>query len=194
MSTDFTILIANEKHFIYAMQICVEMELSAKVRGTGISKRTPEQILQKISDGKAVIAISYAGEWAGFCYIESWGNDQFVSNSGLIVAPKFRKHGLGRSIKRKIFELALEKFPDAKIFGLTTSSAVMKINSEMGYEPVAYSEITEEENFWKGCKSCVNYEILESKGKKNCLCTAMVFNPKSKKKEIKKKLFFRKYA
>lgn len=180
----FEVLMANERHIKFAPQICNEIESSAKQRGSGISKRTPEQIIQKILDGKAIIALTDAGEWAGFCYIESWENDQYVSNSGLIVASQFRKNGLARKIKREIFKLSCLRFPNAKVFGLTTSSAVMKINSEMGYEPVVYAEITTDENFWAGCKSCVNYEILQSKGKKNCLCTAMLFDPLLKTKEV----------
>jgi len=124
-----------------------------------------------------VIAISSEGEWAGFCYIETW-EGEYVANSGLIVAPKFRKGGLAKAIKHKIFELSRTKYPDAKIFGLTTGLAVMKINSELGYEPVTYSELTQDEAFWAGCKSCVNYEILMSKERKNCMCTAMLYDPK----------------
>ncbi len=180
----FEVIKANDYHIQFAPQISREMESSAKQRGTGISKRSPAQIIQKMLDGKAIIALTHTGEWAGFCYIESWQNDQYVSNSGLIVAAPFREKGLARTIKREIFKLAKVKFPNAKVFGLTTSSAVMKINSEMGYEPVVYAEITTDENFWEGCKSCVNYEILQSKGKKNCLCTAMLFDPLLKTKEF----------
>ncbi|MES2726486.1 MAG: GNAT family N-acetyltransferase [Bacteroidota bacterium] len=180
----FEVLKANDCHIQFAPQISHEMEMSARQRGTGISKRTPAQIIQKMMDGKAIIALTHTGEWAGFCYIESWQNDEYVSNSGLIVANPFREKGLARTIKQEIFKLSKVKFPNAKIFGLTTSSAVMKINSEMGYEPVVYAEITTDENFWTGCKSCVNYEILQSKGKKNCLCTAMLFNPLVKTKEL----------
>jgi len=180
----FNILIANEQHLRFTQQICDEMEKSSKERGTGISKRTPEQLTQKILEGKAVIAFSEAGEWAGFCYIESWENGEFVSNSGLIVSPQFRKNGLARRIKNEIFELSRQRFPDAKVFGLTTSASVMKINSKMGYEPVVYSEITSDEKFWAGCKSCVNYDILQSKERKNCLCTSMLFDPMTKINEI----------
>lgn len=179
----FELMKATEEHHKFAQQISKEMESSAKQRGTGISKRSPAQIIRKISENKAIIALTCTGEWAGFCYIESYENNQYVSNSGLIVAPQFRKKGLAREIKREIFKLSREKFPNAKIFGLTTGSAVMKINSEMGYEPVNYSEITKDEKFWEGCKSCVNYEILLSKGKNNCLCTAMLFDPIQKIKE-----------
>lgn len=173
----FSISIANEKHIAYAMQICEEMESSAKIRGTGISKRSPEHLIEKIMDGKAVIAFANTGEWAGFSYIESWEHGEFVSNSGLIVAPQFRQFGLARRIKNEIFELSRTKFPHAKVFGLTTTAAVMKLNSALGFQPVIYSEITSSEKFWEGCQSCVNYEILLSKGKKNCLCTAMLLDP-----------------
>lgn len=177
MNYTFNIQEAGIQHFAFAEQICLEMESSARQRGTGIAKRSPELIIQKMMDNKAVIAFSPEGEWAGFCYIEAWENGTFVSNSGLIIAPQFRKQGLARAIKKKIFELSRKKYPNAKVFGLTTSSAVMKINSEMQYEPVIYAEITSDEKFWEGCKSCVNHSILQSKGRKNCLCTAMLFDP-----------------
>jgi len=153
------------------------MEASAKARGIGIAKRSPEYLKQKMTEGKAVIAFSNLGEWAGFCYIETWGHGQHVANSGLIVSPHFRKGGLAKLIKRHIFELSRAKYPEAKIFGLTTGLAVMKINSELGYEPVTYSELTDDNAFWNGCQSCINYEILMSKERKNCLCTAMLYDP-----------------
>lgn len=155
------------------------MEQSAKARGTGIAKRSPEYVRKKMEEGKAVIAVTPDNHWAGFCYIEAWGHNKFVANSGLIVAPQFRKTGAARKIKQKIFELSRKMYPDAKIFGLTTGLAVMKINSELGYEPVTYSELTNDEEFWAGCKSCVNYDILMSKERKNCLCTAMLYDPAS---------------
>lgn len=179
----FQVLVAGEQHFDFAPLICDEMESSAKARGTGIAKRSPEYLRQKMSEGKAVIAFSPEGEWAGFCYIETWSHGKYVANSGLIVAPQFRKSGLARLIKKRIFELSRSKYPDAKIFGLTTGLAVMKINSELGYEPVTYSELTDDDAFWAGCKSCVNYEILMSKERKNCLCTAMLYDPQEKQNE-----------
>lgn len=178
----FVVQVANEHHLHYAELICNEMESSAKARGTGIAKRTPEYIRLKMLEGKAVIALSKLGEWAGFCYIETWSHGNYVANSGLIVSPNFRKSGLATEIKKKIFELSRTKYPEAKIFGLTTGLAVMKINSELGYEPVTYSELTQDEAFWKGCQSCVNFEILKSKDRKNCLCTAMLYNPAEKNK------------
>jgi hypothetical protein len=174
----FNIMVANESHQDFATIICEEMASSAKARGTGIAKRSPEYIREKILQGKAVIAFNADGIWAGFCYIETWSHEQYVANSGLIVAPAFRKSGLARDIKQKIFQLSRTQFPDAKIFGLTTGLAVMKINSELGYEPVVYAELTQDEAFWAGCKSCVNYEILMSKDRTNCLCTAMLYDPK----------------
>ncbi|MFZ4057107.1 MAG: GNAT family N-acetyltransferase [Ferruginibacter sp.] len=161
----------------YATIITDEMQASAQARGTGIAKRSPEYITQKIEEGKAVIAVTESGNWVGFCYIEAWGHGQFVANSGLIVAPAFRKTGVARQIKKRVFELSREKYPDSKIFGLTTGLAVMKINSELGYEPVTYSELTDDEEFWAGCKSCVNFDILVSKQRKNCMCTAMLYDP-----------------
>lgn len=166
---------ADDKH--YATTITQEMEESAKARGTGIAKRSPEYIEKKMEEGKAVIAVTHEGTWVGFCYIEAWQHEKYVANSGLIVSPPFRKTGVATDIKRKIFELSRQKYPDAKIFGLTTGLAVMKINSDLGYEPVTYSELTTDEEFWKGCRSCVNFEILMSKNRTNCMCTAMLFDP-----------------
>ena len=154
------------------------MASSAKARGTGIAQRTPEYITAKIVEGKAVIALTKDNVWVGFCYIEAFGHDKYVANSGLIVAPAFRKTGMAKTIKKRIFELSRQKYPESKIFGLTTGLAVMKINSELGYEPVTYGELTDDENFWAGCKSCVNFEILMSKGRQNCMCTAMLYDPK----------------
>ncbi|MDR6968626.1 hypothetical protein J2X31_002649 [Flavobacterium arsenatis] len=182
----------SSQHLIFCEVILQEMELSAKVRGTGIAKRSTEYLSTKIIDGNGIIALTDANEWAGFCYIETWSHEKFVANSGLIVAPKYRNVGLARKIKQAIFSLSKEKFPNAKIFGLTTGLAVMKINSELGYEPVTYSELTQDENFWNGCKSCINYEILMAKEKKNCLCTAMLYEIKeeSKTKETHEKNSF----
>ncbi|HMW25742.1 MAG TPA: GNAT family N-acetyltransferase, partial [Ferruginibacter sp.] len=145
-------------------------------------------------EGKAVIALTADGEWVGFCYIEAWEHNKFVANSGLIVSPAFRKTGVAKSIKKRIFELSREKYPDAKIFGLTTGLAVMKINSDLGYEPVTYSELTNDDQFWAGCKSCVNYDILMSKERKNCMCTAMLFDPADHYEPEETKEEFRKHS
>jgi hypothetical protein len=175
--------VATPDDIHYSNTITDEMESSAKARGTGIAKRSPAYVELKMQEGKAVIAVTDQGEWVGFCYIEAWGHEKFVANSGLIVNPAFRGHGVAKSIKVKIFELSRKKYPDAKIFGLTTGLAVMKINSDLGYEPVTYSELTDDEEFWKGCQSCVNFDILTGKGRKNCLCTAMLYDPVEKAKE-----------
>ena len=172
------IRVATPADKVYSKTITDEMESSAAARGTGIAKRSPDYIEQKIDEGKAVIAVLPDGTWVGFCYIETWSHGEYVANSGLIVAPAFRKSGVAKNIKKRIFELSREKYPDAKIFGLTTGLAVMKINSELCYEPVTYSELTQDDSFWAGCKSCVNYDILMSKERKNCMCTAMLYDPK----------------
>lgn len=177
----FQILVADSSHKEYADIITEEMANSAQARGTGIAKRSPAYIITKMEEGKSVIALTSDGKWAGFCYIEAWGHGKYVANSGLIVAPDYRKFGLARMIKREIFKLSRKKYPESKIFGLTTGAAVMKINSELGYIPVAYSDLTDDNEFWKGCQSCVNYEILMSKNRQNCLCTAMLYDPQSKK-------------
>ncbi|HEY5463522.1 MAG TPA: GNAT family N-acetyltransferase [Hanamia sp.] len=176
--SNIIVRVAIPEDIIHASTITDEMASSAQARGTGIAKRSPEYISQKMIEGKAVIAVSKENKWVGFCYIEAWGHEKFVANSGLIVAPEFRKTGIAKNIKQRIFALSRERYPNAKIFGLTTGLAVMKINSDLGYEPVTYSELTDDDKFWEGCKSCVNYDILMSKGRKNCMCTAMLYDPK----------------
>ena len=176
---------------VYSKTITAEMESSAQARGTGIAKRSPEYIEQKIDEGKAVIAVTKDGSWVGFCYIETW-EGEYVANSGLIVSPAFRKSGVAKAIKEKIFVLSREKYPEAKIFGLTTGLAVMKINSDLAYEPVTYSELTQDEKFWAGCKSCINYDILMSKERKNCLCTAMLYDPKDHYEPVETQEYFEK--
>ncbi|MFT3846232.1 MAG: GNAT family N-acetyltransferase [Lacibacter sp.] len=187
---EIIIRVAGSGDVHYAETITKEMEESAKARGTGIAKRSPEYVANKMNEGKAVIALLKDGTWVGFCYIETWSHGAFVANSGLIVSPPFRKSGVAKQIKRKIFELSRQLYPDSKIFGLTTGLAVMKINSDLGYEPVTYSELTQDEEFWAGCKSCVNYDILMSKGRKNCMCTAMLYDPKDHYEPEETKQYF----
>ena len=176
------VIVASEKHLKYVDIILDTIEKAAKVRGTGIAKRSPEYVKQKMLEGKAIIALD-GDKFAGFAYIESWSNKKFVANSGLIVVENYRGHGLAKRIKRKVFDLSRSMFPDAKIFGLTTGLAVMKINSELGYRPVTFSELTDDEAFWKGCQSCVNYDILQRTNKRMCLCTGMLFDPHAKHDE-----------
>jgi hypothetical protein len=181
MDDKVEVLVANESHIQYVPVILQTIEAAATVRGTGIAKRTPEYVEQKMREGKAIIAL-VNGEFAGFCYIESWGNKQYVANSGLIVVEKFRGHGLAKKIKEHSFRLSLEKFPDAKLFGLTSGAAVMKINTDLGYVPVTFAQLTDDEAFWRGCQGCVNYDILQRTDRKYCICTAMLYNPQEKKK------------
>lgn len=174
--------VATSDHKIYAEEICELIAQSAKQRGTGIAKRSPEYILQKVEEGKSIIALA-GKELVGFCYIESWSDKKYVANSGLIVKHEFRSSGVAKKIKQKAFQHSRKLYPGAKLFGLTTSLPVMKINSELGYIPVIYSELTQDEQFWRGCQSCVNYEILKSKDKANCMCTAMLYDPVAKEKK-----------
>lgn len=162
---------------VFAGQIIREMESSALARGSGISKRSAASVIEKIDTGKAIMAVTETGEWVGFSYIESWDNGKFVSNSGLIVSPEHRNQGVASQIKNQVFELSRSKYPQAKIFSITSGAAIMKMNSRLGFEPVIYAEVAQESRFWDGCKSCVNYNVLESKKRGNCLCTAMLFDP-----------------
>lgn len=178
----FTVSVATEEHARYAETICRAIEDAARARGTGIARRSPEYILAKMREGKAIIALTRpgdgtAGSFAGFCYIETWGGKKYVANSGLVVQPEYRHSGIAKRIKKRAFELSRKKYPEAKLFGITTSHAVMKINTDLGYIPVPFSELTDDEEFWSGCGSCPNYDILQRTGRRMCLCTAMLFDP-----------------
>jgi hypothetical protein len=177
---------AEAADVVFAKEIADEIEASAIARGSGIAKRSPESICEKILAGKAVIALSSNGKWVGFQYLEVWEEGKFVSNSGLIVSPQYRNAGIATAIKGKIFQLSRDKYPSAQIFSITSGLAIMKMNTALGFEPVTYSEITKDEHFWEGCKSCVNYDVLTGKKKCNCLCTAMLFDP-AKAEMIKQK-------
>jgi hypothetical protein len=194
---DIRIAVPADVKYVYP--ILKEMERSAAARGTGIAKRSPQSLCQKIYEGKAVIAlagkkVTEAGdgqeepgagervgkgeqEWAGFSYIESWSDREFVSNSGLIVNPAYRNAGVATAIKRAIFALSRQRYPGAKVFSITTGAAVMKLNHAYGFQPVTYAEITRDAKFWDQCRHCVNHSILEANERKMCLCTAMLFYP-----------------
>ena len=179
--------VAEAAHAHYAEAICALLEVSARQRGTGIARRSPEYIRKKIENGNAVIALD-GDRLAGFCYVEIWSHGKYVANSGLVVDPEYRQNGLAKTIKKKAFNLARDKYPHARVFGITTSLAVMKINSELGYRPVTFSELTQDEDFWSGCQSCPNYDILMRCGRKMCLCTGML--APSKAEEMEQDLHF----
>ncbi|SDR86590.1 hypothetical protein SAMN05216503_1206 [Polaribacter sp. KT25b] len=188
------IVIANKSHTVYADIICKTIEDAAQVRGTGIAKRKPEYVATKMENGNAVIALD-GDKFAGFCYIEKWGHGKFVANSGLIVHPDYRNIGLAKLIKQVIFNHSRTKFPDAKVFSITTGLAVMKLNTELGYKPVTFSELTDDQSFWDGCKTCRNYDVLTRTERKMCLCTGMLYDPNNKitedPKEVKENVFKR---
>jgi hypothetical protein len=171
------VMVADASHVVYADEICEEILISARERGTGIARRTPEYISEKILAGKAIIAIAEDGRFAGFSYIETWGGKEYVANSGLIVAHAFRGIGLAMRIKKKIFEHSRKLFPNAKIFSITTGAAVMKMNYELGFRPVTFAALTDDPEFWKGCQGCRNYEILEANEHRMCLCTGLLYDP-----------------
>ncbi|MDT8323575.1 MAG: GNAT family N-acetyltransferase [Bacteroidota bacterium] len=182
MSVQFFVEVASGDHTEWSDSICRTIEEAARSRGTGIALRTPAYISGKILEGKAVIALArHEGSdvlaFAGFCYIETWGGKKYVANSGLVVAPAYRHSGLAREIKKRAFGLSREKYPQARLFGITTNHAVMKINTDLGYVPVPFSELTRDDEFWNGCRSCPNYDILNRTGRSMCLCTAMLFDP-----------------
>ena len=172
------VCVAEECHTRFAETICREIYISSLERKTGIAKRTPEYICDKIRAGKAVIAVTDDGDVAGFSYIESWGGKSFVANSGLIVAHAYRGMGVAKMIKEQTFLLSRRLFPDAKIFSITTGAAVMKMNYEFGFRPVPFTELTDDPEFWKGCEGCRHFEILKSHDYKMCICTGLLYDPK----------------
>ncbi|MDD4776871.1 MAG: GNAT family N-acetyltransferase [Fermentimonas sp.] len=169
--------IANSSFVSYSQEICDLIYESAQARGTGIAKRSAEYISEKIEAGKAVIALD-GDKLVGFSYIETFSHQRFVANSGLVVHPDYRNQGLAKKIKRKIFDLSRKLYPNAKIFSITTGLAVMKMNTELGFKPVTFSELTDDEEFWNGCKGCRNYDILQRNSFKMCLCTGLLYDPK----------------
>lgn len=185
---DLLVRAANAGDIHYAETICQMMKIAAQARGTGIAERNPEYIQSKMAQENAIIALDLdTREAIGFCYIETWTHGKYVANSGLIIHPDYRKMGLARKIKIEIFQLSRKKYPEAKLFGITTGLAVMKINSDMGYKPVTFSELTTDTNFWTGCQGCKNYDILQRTDYKHCLCTAMLYDPKKGTKTESKK-------
>jgi hypothetical protein len=176
MDQEIEIYVADERHIPYVDTILETIASAAKVRGTGIAKRDPEYVKQKMREGKAVIALC-GDDFAGFSYIETWENKKYVTTSGLIVPEKYRGHGLARRIKHVTFTLARLRWPEAKIFSLTSGAAVMKLNTRLGYLPVTFADLTEDESFWKGCKGCINYDVLQRTGRRYCICTGMLFDP-----------------
>ncbi|WP_417602271.1 GNAT family N-acetyltransferase [Owenweeksia hongkongensis] len=171
----YIVKVADESHSQHAESICQMMADAAKIRGTGIAKREPAYIQAKMAEGKAVIAFD-VDTVVGFCYIETWEGKKYVANSGLIVHPEYRNTGLARAIKQATFDLSKQKFPTSLLFGITTSQAVMRINSDLGYKPVPFSELTQDNAFWKGCESCPNHDILLRTNRGMCLCTGMMYD------------------
>ena len=173
---DITVMVADASHEKYVDTILDTIEKAAKVRGTGIAKRTHEYVATKMKEAKAVIAL-YGDEFVGFSYIETWGNKQDVTTSGLIVDPKFRGLGVAKRIKDLTFTLARTRWPHAKIFSLTSGAAVMAMNTQLGYHPVTFADLTDDEAFWRGCEGCINVDVLKRTGRKYCICTGMLYDP-----------------
>ena len=173
---DIDVIVADETHEKYVDTILETISEAAKVRGTGIAKRTHQYLITKIREAKAVIALC-GDDFAGFSYIETWGNKEYVTTSGLIVHPKYRGLHLAKRIKDLTCSLARTRWPKAKIFSLTSGAAVMQMNTQLGYKPVTFAELTDDEAFWRGCEGCVNVDILKRTERKYCICTGMLFDP-----------------
>ncbi len=176
MEEDIKVVVADSSHEKYIDTILTTIEEAAKVRGTGIAKRSPEYVATKMREAKAVIALQ-GDRFAGFSYIETWGNKHYVTTSGLIVHPDFRGRGLAKRIKDLTFTLARTRWPHAKIFSLTSGAAVMSMNTKLGYQPVTFADLTDDEAFWRGCEGCINVDVLHRTNRKYCICTAMLYDP-----------------
>ena len=173
---EIKVMVADASHEKYVDFILKTIEDAAKVRGTGIAKRTHEYLTTKMKEAKAVIALS-GDKFAGFSYIETWGNKQYVTTSGLIVHPDFRGLGLAKRIKDMTFTLARTRWPHAKIFSLTSGAAVMAMNTQLGYKPVTFADLTDDEAFWRGCEGCINVDVLKRTDRKYCICTGVLYDP-----------------
>lgn len=173
---EIKVLVAGPQHEKYVDTILQTMSAAAKVRGTGIAKRTHEYVATKMKESKAVIALC-GDKFVGFSYIETWGNKQYVTTSGLIVSPDYRKMGVAKRIKDLTFTLARTRWPKAKIFSLTSGSAVMKMNTHLGYLPVVFADLTDDEAFWRGCEGCINVDVLKRTERRYCICTGMLYDP-----------------
>lgn len=176
MRSGIEVVVADESHEKYIDVILKTISDAAEVRGTGIAKRTPEYLVSKMREAKAVIALD-GDRFAGFSYIETWQDKKYVTTSGLIVHPDYRGQGLAKRIKNLTFTLARIRWPNAKIFSLTSGAAVMAMNTQLGYKPVTFDDLTQDEAFWKGCEGCINVDILHRTGRKYCICTGMLYDP-----------------
>ncbi len=173
---EIEVMVADKKHEKYVDTILETISEAAKVRGTGIVRRSQDYISTKMREAKAVIALQ-GDRFAGFSYIETWGNKEYVTTSGLIVHPDFRGQGVAKRIKDMTFTLARIRWPKAKIFSLTSGAAVMLMNTQLGYKPVTFADLTDDEAFWRGCDGCVNVDILKRTNRRYCICTGMLFDP-----------------
>ena len=153
---DIAVIVAEDEHEKYVDTILKTIEEAAKKRGSGIAKRTHEYLTKRIHEAKAVIALD-GDKFAGFSYIETWENKKYV--------------------KDLTFSLARTRWPNAKIFSLTSGAAVMVMNTQLGYKPVTFADLTDDEAFWKGCEGCCNVDVLRRTNRHYCICTAMLFDP-----------------
>ena len=150
---DIRVLVADAEHEKYVDTIIETIREAARKRGTGIAERTHEYVATKMKEGKAVLALD-GDRFVGFSYIETWGNKHYVTTSGLIVHPDYQGLGVAKRIKDYTFTLARLRWPNAKIFSLTSGDA-----------------------------GCINHDILEAKNRKFCVCTGMLWDPDKHKGE-----------
>ena len=176
MQEEIVVRVADASDEKYVNIILDTIRDAARRRGTGIAERTYDYVATKMKESKAIMALC-GDKFAGFSYIETWGNKHYVTTSGLIVHPDFLGQGIAKRIKDYTFTLARVRWPKAKIFSLTSGDAVMKMNTRLGYVPVSYNQLTDDDAFWRGCEGCCNHDILVAKERKFCICTGMLYDP-----------------
>ena len=154
--------------------------IAEAARTHDIAEREVAFLIEKIESGKAAVALrsrpGQPDELIGFGYFSAWQDGAFVSHSGLVVRPDLRGHKLGRRLKTALFEGSRAKYPNATTMSLTTSPQVKAMNLSLGFEVVPFEEMTTDEAFWDGCKTCRNYAEMQAKGIR-CCCEAMILRP-----------------
>ncbi len=142
-----------------------------------IAERSPDWLRGKIRGGKAAVALQ-GDQLIGFGYFSDWQDGKFVSHSGLVVDDAFRGHGLGRRLKQQLMAGTRRLFPDATMMSLTTSPAVKAMNLSLGFRVVPLDQLTSDQSFWDGCKTCRNYAEVQARGER-CCCEGMILPAES---------------
>ncbi len=154
--------------------------IDAAAQSSDIATRSPELITSKIEQEHAALALTTENMVVGFGYISLY-NDNVLSHSALVVHPEYRGRGIFRGLKKTLIDIGDKLFPGVDIISLTTSLKVKKVNESLGYKAVSLKELTQDKNFWSGCKGCKQYDEMqqmkfpesENSIGEYCCCSAM---------------------